>query len=115
MESTCSQCGEAFEARRRTARFCGATCRQRACRERHKPIIDLKGVRVVDGRLAVLDIIMKLKPGTRAASVVLRRLLARHLELEGQLVHLQPPGRRQSPTPTIHPDTLPAFVAALRA
>ncbi|WP_439030228.1 hypothetical protein [Gordonia terrae] len=32
MTKTCESCGEPFEAARRTARFCGATCRKRASR-----------------------------------------------------------------------------------
>lgn len=32
MTKTCESCGQPFEAARRTARFCGATCRKRASR-----------------------------------------------------------------------------------
>lgn len=32
MQVTCESCGEAFEAKRKTARFCGSTCRTRARR-----------------------------------------------------------------------------------
>jgi hypothetical protein len=31
----CETCGDPFQPKRRDARYCGATCRQRACRNRH--------------------------------------------------------------------------------
>lgn len=34
MEVVCSHCGRAFEAKRSTAKYCSATCRQRARRDR---------------------------------------------------------------------------------
>jgi hypothetical protein len=37
MHKTCASCGEAFEAKRATAKYCGARCRQRAYRAPAEP------------------------------------------------------------------------------
>lgn len=36
--ATCATCGKRFEAQRKTARFCGPTCRQRAHRGSEVPV-----------------------------------------------------------------------------
>ncbi len=36
MERTCARCGETFQARRSTARYCGSGCRARDAKDRQK-------------------------------------------------------------------------------
>lgn len=73
MTVTCACCGQPFEAKRRTARFCSATCRSRARRTSSPPV---RGQRD-KGRA---------KPGADSALVVAVR---RELEEAGQLATVE--------------------------
>ncbi|MDI6911469.1 hypothetical protein [Nocardioides sp.] len=48
MQKACAQCGEAFEARRSTAKYCGDRCRQQARRRAKPEDVDPRLPRIVD-------------------------------------------------------------------